>query len=113
ILGLHLGTPPHIRRRNGFPVETGPVPVAFGSKQFLAKLDHHFGATQNAGVRFNTANVLDENIEPWGGLVAKSRGALLDSVDFAVAPSLLLVMRSSLINELRAQVAYRDHERMS
>jgi Carboxypeptidase regulatory-like domain/TonB dependent receptor len=113
LFGRDIGTPADILRRNGFTVETGQVPVALETRQFLAKLDHHFRGAQTAGVRFNSADVLDENIEPWGGLVAKSRGASLDSVDYVVAPSLLLVGRSSTINELRAQVAYRDQDVIS
>jgi hypothetical protein len=113
LFGSDIGTPADILRRNGFPIETGHVAYAFESRQLLAKLDHHFGSAQTAGVRFNSAQVLDENIEPWGGLVAKSRGAFLDSVDFIFAPSLLLVRHSSIINELRAQVAYRNQEVIS
>lgn len=113
LFGRDIGTPADVLRRNGFPVDAGNVPVAFETRQFLAKLDHHFRGAQTAGVRFNSARVLDENIEPWGGLVAKSRGAFLDSVDYVVAPSLLLVRRSSIINELRGQMAYRDQEVIS
>ena len=36
-------------------------------------------------MRVNVADTLNENIEPWGGLVAKSRGAALDATDYAVA----------------------------
>ena len=56
-------------------------------------------------MRFNWANDLNENIEPFGGIVARSRGAVLDSDDVMFALSHLSVRSSKMVNELRFQFA--------
>jgi hypothetical protein len=50
---------------------------------------------------------LNENIEPFGGQVARSRGALLDSSDSMLAASHTGVFRGKWVNELRFQYARR------
>ena len=62
------------------------------SDSFLAKLDHHLNPNWQLAFRYNYADGLNENIEPWGGLVARSRGAVLDSRDhmFSVAQTAVL-----------------------
>ena len=89
------------------------MPYDVESNQFLAKLDHMIIPTQHLSVRMNWANVLDENIEPWGGLVSRSRGALLDSNDLMVAGSHTSVIGSKGVNEFRSQVAYRNQDVLS
>ena len=106
-LGQSLGTPAAILRRAGFPVETGHQPYDLRSNQFLGKLDHQLSYGTVSG-RFNWASDLNENIEPFGGNVARSRGASLDSEDNMFAVSHMAVRSSGLVNELRFQVASRD-----
>lgn len=107
---MPLGTPRQILERAGFPVETGNVPYAIAGNQFLAKVDHQVTSTQNLSIRFNSADAFNENIEPWGGQVARSRGASLDSTDFMTAASHTLVRGMRLVNELRFQFAKRDQD---
>jgi hypothetical protein len=106
--GPPLGTPAGILRQAGFPIETGDVPLAFKKTQFLGKFDHRLTDTQQLAVRGNVSDTLDENIEPWGGIVAKSRGAVLDANDYAVAATHTLLTSKGLVNEARGQYAVRD-----
>jgi hypothetical protein len=105
-----LGTPKQILERAGFIVETGNVPYKIKGNQFLAKVDQQLTQTQNLAVRFNYADAFNENIEPWGGQTARSRGALLDSSDYMGAASHVLVKGMRLVNELRFQYARRDQD---
>jgi len=103
-------TPAQILRNAGFQVDTGNVPYAVKTTQFLGKIDHNISAMQSLNVRFNVADDLNENIEPFGGLVAKSRAAVLDSRDYMVAASHNMVFSAKSVNELRFQIAKRDQE---
>ncbi|PWT80391.1 MAG: hypothetical protein C5B57_12340 [Blastocatellia bacterium] len=107
LFGQPIGTVADVLRRSGFPVETGNVPYAVRSDQVLIKVDHQV-ATNQLGLRYNYADTLNENIEPWGGLVAKSRGAALDSTDHMFAASYNAVGSPHFVNELRFQFAERD-----
>ena len=91
IIGQPATTAVDLLRGAGFPVETGYVGYDVRSTQVLAKVDLQLGGGQSLGVRFNAARSLDENIEPWGGLTARSGGAAISveasSADFQTAPS--------------------------
>lgn len=105
-----LGTPKQILERAGFPVETGNVPYEVSGNQFLAKLDHQLNPDQQLSLRFNYADASNENIEPWGGQVARSRGAVLDSDDYMAAASHTLIRGTRFVNELRFQYAKRNQD---
>ena len=105
-----LGTPKQILERAGFAVETGNVPYRIEGNQFLAKVDQQITQEQSSSVRFNFADALNENIEPWGGQVARSRGASLDSTDHMLALSHTAVKGTRLVNELRFQYARRNQD---
>ncbi len=110
LFGQPIGTAADVLRRNGFPVETGNVPYDVESDQFLAKVDHQITPTQQLTVRFNWAGALNENIEPWGGQVANSRGARLDSTDYMGGVSHVAVPSARTVNDLRFLIASRDQE---
>ena len=76
--GVSLGTPADILRTAGFTLDTGHVPYAIRSTQWFGKIDQYIGTNQRLSVRVNGASELNENIEPFGGLVARSRAAVLD-----------------------------------
>ena len=105
--GQVRGTPAEIIRAAGFELETGHVPYRVESNQFLAKLDQNLSHGQTLSLRYNYAGNLNENIEPFGGIIARSRGGALDSTDHAAGGTYVAV-RGRLVNELRAQWAYRD-----
>ncbi len=93
---------------NGFPVQLGNVPYAVKSREFLAKVDHQWQPAHSLAVRANYASLLNENIEPFGGITARSRGAVQDRKDWALASSETDVLREGWINELRGQYAHEN-----
>ncbi|HEX9606684.1 MAG TPA: carboxypeptidase regulatory-like domain-containing protein, partial [Gemmatimonadaceae bacterium] len=93
---------------NGFPVELGNVPYEVRSRQYLAKVDHQWTGTRNLVLRGNYASLLNENIEPFGGITARSRGAAQHRKDSALAASETDILSSRWINELRGQFAKED-----
>jgi hypothetical protein len=98
----------------GFPVDVGQVSYRYESDQVLAKVDTRVDAKHQLSLRFNWSNLLDENSQPWGGLVARSRGGSLEGWYLAGAASLVPVFSSSrTVNELRIQVATRDQKLLS
>jgi Carboxypeptidase regulatory-like domain/TonB dependent receptor/TonB-dependent Receptor Plug Domain len=110
LFGQVVGTPASLLRQQGFSFETGNVPFAVRSNQLLGKIDHYPKLGHTLSARLIVANAFDENIEPWGGLVAKSRGALLESDDRTISGSYTAVISTRLVTELRGQVAYRGQD---
>jgi hypothetical protein len=108
VTGQAVGTPAEILRRAGFPVDTGNVPYVLRSDQVLAKLDQHADNGRHLTMRFNWADLLDENTETFGGLTARSRAGALESTDYGLAASWTAVLSNSSLNELRVQRASRD-----
>jgi len=108
VFGQNVGTTVDVLRRAGFPVEVGNVPYSVESTQALGKVDLNLPRDHTLALRFNWADLLNENIEPWGGQVARSRGAYLESEDVMGAASLTSILSSRAVNELRFQVAHRD-----
>jgi len=106
--GMNFGTAAQILRNAGFPVQTGHSPYRIHSSQFLGKVDHTLNPNNLLTTRFNWAKDLNENIEPFGGIVARSRGAVLNSHDVMLAASETSVRSSKMVNEMRFQVALRD-----
>jgi hypothetical protein len=93
---------------SGFPVELGDVPYEVAAEEYLVKIDHHWTAGRSLVARANYAKLLNENIEPFGGIIARSRGALQDRTDWAVALSETDVLSSRWVNELRGQYAKEE-----
>ncbi len=94
--------------RNGFPVELGNVPYDVKSKAYLTKVDHQFAPAHNLTLRANYASLINEDIEPFGGQVSKSRGAVQNRRDWALAASETDSLSQRVINELRGQYAYEN-----
>jgi hypothetical protein len=93
---------------NGFPVELGNVPYDVESDNYLGKVDHQWSPAHSLTVRANYAKLLNEFIEPFGGITARSRGAAQHRTDWAVAGSQTDAFSSRWINELRGQFAKED-----
>jgi hypothetical protein len=87
-----------------FVVELGHVPYEVRTTDVLGKIDHQFSPTSALALRVSVGETRNENIEPFGGLVARSRGAVLTRDDISVASSHTHVLRRWL-NELRVQFA--------
>ncbi|HSP17704.1 MAG TPA: carboxypeptidase regulatory-like domain-containing protein [Thermoanaerobaculia bacterium] len=95
-------------RQAGFPIELGNVPYEVRSRQYLGKVDHQWSAGHNLTMRGNYASLINENIEPFGGITARSRGAVQDRTDWALAASNTDTLSQRWINEVRAQYAKED-----
>ena len=70
----------------------------------LVKIDHQLAPSSALAIRLNGGSTRNENIEPFGGLVARSRGAALIRDDLSVAASHTHGLRRWL-NEWRVQFA--------
>jgi hypothetical protein len=108
--GITLGTPVGILRQAGFEVETGHVPYGVRSTQWLVKLDHYINQGQRIAARINGATELNENVEPFGGLTARSRAASLDNADLMLGVSHHLVAGPRFVNEARGLIARRNQD---
>jgi Carboxypeptidase regulatory-like domain/TonB dependent receptor len=109
ILTVMLGTAPQILNAAGFHVATGNVPFDVRTTTGLVRIDHVMTAGTNVGLRFNMAEGFNGNSQPFGGIVARSRGGLLENRDYAFAGAVTSVHRR-LVNEMRFQIARRDQE---
>jgi hypothetical protein len=96
--------------RAGFPVELGNVPFAFEATEVLAKVDHQWSPNHSLVVRGNFSDTTNENIEPWGGLVARSRGAAQLRKDWALSAAQTDILSRGWVNEARVQFARQDQE---
>ena len=107
VFGRPVGTPANLLRQAGFPIDTGHVPYAVRSNQFVIKVDHNIRSTQALTVRYNYGDGYNGNTEPWGGLTAQSRGAALENKDNMAVVSLTGILSPRTVNELRFQFADR------
>jgi hypothetical protein len=108
-LTVMLGTAPQILTAAGFPVEIGNVPFDVRTTTGLVKIDHVMTQATNVVLRFNIADGSNGNSQPFGGIVARSRGGVLDNRDYAFAGAVTSV-RQRFVNEMRFQIARRDQE---
>jgi hypothetical protein len=103
-----LGTPASILRAAGFAFETGMVPFRQSTTQVFGRTDFALSPGQRLTIRANIGDDIDENIEPFGGITAKSRAGALDSRDWMVAGMHGVALASRLYNDVRVQVASRS-----
>ena len=97
-----------VLRASGFPVELGNVPYDVQTTSAMGKLDHHFSSDHSLTLRGAASNTLNENIEPFGGIIARSRGAVQQRQDWSLAASHISVLSENWVNEARFQYAYQD-----
>lgn len=99
-----------VLRANGFPVELGNVPYNFKTSEFLAKVDHQWGPNHSLALRGNFSDTTNENIEPFGGIVARSRGAVQLRKDWSLSVSETDILSPKWVNETRFQFARQDQQ---
>ncbi len=95
---------------NGFPVQTGAVPYDYKTSELLGKVDHQWSSNSSLAFRANYSDTTNQNIEPFGGLVAKSRGAVQLRKDWSLSLSQTNVLSGRWVNEARVQVAREDQK---
>jgi len=96
-------------RSSGFDVRNGAVPFDRNGTTYLGKLDLLPSPSNALSLRGTYGRALDENQQPWGGLVARSNGGVRNIEDAAVALAGTSILTASLSNELRALYADRSH----
>src|SRR6185295_9532625 len=69
----------------GFPVALGGVPYSALTRSALARIDHNFAASHRLTVRAHLSERTNENVEPFGGIVARSHGAEQQRTDWGLA----------------------------
>ena len=97
----------------GFAVELGNVPYAIQRTEGLVKVDHNWAPGHSLVVRGSFADIENENIEPFGGTVARSRGAVQLRTDWSLAASQTNVLSDRLVNEFRIQFAPQNQDILS
>jgi hypothetical protein len=113
VFGRPLGTAAGLLRAAGFAVETGHVPYRITSTNALVKTDVKVGQTQTLTVRYNYGDGYHGNVEPWGGLIARSRGASLNNTDHTAVASWTSALSARALNEFRFQTATRGQQVLS
>jgi hypothetical protein len=99
-----------ILNANGFPVELGSVPYDYRFTQSMLKVDHQWSSDHSLSVRGHVSDVTNENVEPFGGIVARSRGAVQDRTDWSIAASQIDILSPRWVNESRVYFARLDQE---
>ena len=74
----------------------------------FGRADLNLSPAQRLTVRANTGDEINENIEPFGGITAKSRAGALDSRDWMIAGMHGWTVTPHVYNDLRVQVANRN-----
>ena len=93
----------------GFPVETGLVPYDQSRGEIVVKADHFWKPAHSLSARIHVADQMNENYSPFGGQVARSRGARADRLDWGIAASQTDVIGGRWVNEARVQVTRQRH----
>ncbi len=96
--------------QKGFPVETGAVPYDFKIWELLGKIDHQWNPNSSLVFRASYSDTHNEYIEPFGGIVAKSRGAVQLRKDWSLSLGQTNVLSTRWVNEARVQVARQDQK---
>ena len=95
-------------RAAGFDVQNGVVPFDRNGDAWFGKLDFLPSTSHSVSLRGTYARSLDENQQPWGGLVARSGGGVRSLRDATVALTGTSILTASLSNELRTLYADRS-----
>ena len=88
-----------------FPSRPAWCPTSRDRGELVAKGDHYWKPAHSLSVRVHVADQMNENYVPFGGLVARSRGARADRLDWGLAGSQTDVIGGRWVNEARVQVA--------
>ena len=87
----------------GAGVQTGIYPNPVRSTNYLAKLDHKAGSSDQLSLRYSLYDVAAENSRGAGGLLAPSASSGLDNQDQSIALGNVWSVSNRTVNETRAQ----------
>lgn len=88
----------------GFPVELGSAPYAASTESALVKLERYSSPMHRLLLRAHLSTRRDENVEPFGGIVARSHGSVQRRSDWGIALGKTDLFASGWLNEARLQV---------
>jgi hypothetical protein len=111
--GTDYGTVVDILEKAGFPIDLGHLPYRVDTGQVLGRVDADLTGRHRLAARVSWGDRLDENVERWGGQIARSRGASLDGRDVMGSASLTSMFSPRVLNDLRFQIAYHDQNMLS
>jgi hypothetical protein len=94
--------------RAGFPVELGSAPYAAKTRSGLVRIDHHFTPERRLTLRAHLSDRTNQNVEPVGGIVARSHGAEQRRTDWGLAAAGTAVFGTGWLNETRVQIVSGD-----
>jgi hypothetical protein len=97
-----------VLNRAGFPVQTGANPYEVKDTLLLGKINHQWNADHSLVLRANYSDRDNEFIEPFGGLTARSRGAVQLRTDYGIALAETDILSPRWVHEARFQWAHED-----
>ncbi|MEW6730996.1 MAG: TonB-dependent receptor [Acidobacteriota bacterium] len=95
-------------RRQGFSAENGDIPFEQFNNSLLLSTRHQLSARDTLSLRYNFSRGVDENLDPWGGLRARSNGGVGILRDDAFAISNTAIISPRLFTETRFLFARRS-----
>lgn len=87
----------------GAKVSTGLYPSPLHTRNFLARVDHALGSSDQLSARYSLYDVNSDNARGAGGLSAASAAAGLNDFDQTLAAGNVLALSPHTVNETRAQ----------
>lgn len=87
----------------GAQISTGLFPNPVHNTNFLGKVDHQFGESDQFSIRYSLYDVHSNNSRGAGALSAASASAGLDDTDQTVAVSNVATLSAGTVNETRGQ----------
>lgn len=93
--------------RLGFPTQNGDVPFEQVNNSFLLSTRSQLNNKNTLSLRYNFSRGKDENLQPFGGLVARSTGGIGLLRDDAIAVSNTAVLSPKAVMETRFLYARR------
>jgi hypothetical protein len=99
-----------VLRNAGFPVTTGANPFEVKDTLLLGKINHQWNQDHSLVLRVNYSNRDNEFIEPFGGLIARSRGAAQLRKDTSISLAETDILSPRWVHELRVQYAHENQK---
>lgn len=94
-------------KRLGFPTDNGDVPFEQINNSLLLSIKSQLNSKNTLSLRYNFSRGKDENLQPFGGLVARSTGGIGILRDDAIAVSNVAVLSPRIVMETRFLYARR------